>query len=352
MPTPSQRAFDIIHAENVDKYIRDIKKAYTIAINKITKLSSKVNLNKNSEFYFRNHSALNKKINKIILDLNKLVLNTTKIGMQDEWEVAVIKNNELAKWVAGSNIDKLPTKYKTLFLASNVDVRQAFIRRLDNGLGLSSKVWRNSQQFKQELEVALESGIGRGKSAQAIAMEIKQYLIDHNKLFRRVRKQPGGALRLSKAAKAYNPGQGRYRSSYKNAVRLARNETNFSYEESNYQKRNQQPFVVGMKIMVSPQHNPSDDKGGISCIDLQGNYPKNFNWTYKWHVNCRCISLSILKTKGELDEDMKLILSGLPPDVYSQNTVEDMPKSFNSYISTNKKKWKNWKNQPRFLDKV
>lgn len=45
------------------------------------------------------------------------------------------------------------------------------------------------------------------------------------RLYRRVR-GADGKLHLSKAAKAYHPSQGVYRSSYKNAMRLTRTECN------------------------------------------------------------------------------------------------------------------------------
>jgi len=186
----------------------------------------------------------------------------------------------------------------------------------------------------------LEYGINKGQSAASIARDIKSYLNEPNKLFRRV-KDEQGVLRLSKAAKAYNPGRGRYRSSYKNAFRLTRNETNFSYEGAQYAKNQQQDFVVGIEIKVSPSHNPADDKGGISCLSLEGKYPKDFDFTYKWHVNCKCTSFTILKSKEELDSDLDKILAGEKPNTPSKNSIYDKPENFNKYIVDNPKKFKN-----------
>jgi hypothetical protein len=347
---PSQRKYDDIHARNIARYQRQVRASYVKVINEVAKLSVGLSLNANNEFYWRNYPSVLKKVNKLLNELNSNVYGTTVSGINTEWELAVEKNNELAQYVFGKSLQDLPDQYKTKYLSNNAAARRNFVYRKDNGLTLSQKVWKNTRQFKTELELALELGIGKGKSAQAIARDIKGYLNEPDKLFRRIRDKETGVLRLSKAAKAYNPGQGIYRSSYKNALRLTANETNFSYEGSQREKRLQQDFIVGVKIVVSPRHVASDDAGGICCLCLQGLYPKDFDWTYKWHVNCRCLSLNVLKTREELDKDTDLILAGKEPNTPSVNQVSKKPKTYTNYLSDNKDKWKNWKNKPRSFE--
>lgn len=348
MPVPSQRKYDLQHLINVGKYEHQIRVAYLDIIKKIAELTKTLSLNGNDEFYFRSNSFINKKINKLLKQLYDLVYGITVMGANTEWDLAVEKNNEIAQYVFGMNIDELPKSFIDKYFTTNAGARRSFVSRRTNGLNLSDRVWRNTKQFKTELELALELALGKGKSASTIAKTIQGYLNEPDRLYRRVRDE-NGVLRLSKAAKAYNPGQGINRSSYKNALRLARNEINFSYEDSQQQKRSQQDFIVGVQIKVSPSHNASDDAGGICCLCLQGNYPKNFNWTYKWHVNCKCQSYNIIKTRAELDADNVLILEGNEPNTPSKNEVKKIPKKYNKYVSENKDKWKNWKNKPRFV---
>lgn len=348
MPVPSQRKYDSVHAANLDRYARDVRRAYLSVIKEVSQLGVGLNLNANDEFYWRNYPEANKKVNELIKQLNSRVYGTTVSGINTEWDLAVEKNNELAYYVYGKELDQLPAAYRTKYLSNNAAARRNFVYRKENGLGLSDKVWRNSRQFKQELELALEVGIGKGKSAESIARDVTKYLNDPDQLFRRVR-DANDELRLSKAAKAYNPGRGRYRSSYKNALRLTANETNFSYEGSQREKRKQQDFIVGVEIKVSPNHNPADDKGGIPCIDLQGKYPKDFEWTYKWHVNCRCLSLNIIKTRSELDSDTEKILRGEEPNTPSKREVKRNPVSYRNWVKDNESMWENWKQPPRFV---
>jgi len=351
MPIPSQRKWDDEFNKRREYYLRRIRRYYNAVIKEVSQMTVGVSLNKNDEFYWRNYPALNEKMNALIKELYTNVYGDSVMGINTGWQLAVDKNNELVKYVFGTTLNELSTTVRNNYLSNNGGARRNFLYRKDgkDGLRLSQKVWRNTRQFKTELELALEVGIGKGNSAQTIARNITGYLNDPDRLYRRVRDKENGILRLSKAGKAYNPGQGRYRSSYKNAMRLARNEINFSYEGSNTEKRKQLDFIVGVRIQTTPGHDPSSDKGAVKCIDLQGDYPKNFDFTYKWHVNCLCISTPILKTRGELDKDTEKILEGEQPDTPSTRQVDGMPVSYKNWQTQYNKDLTKMKNQPRFI---
>lgn len=342
--------FDKQHNFNLEKASKEVKAAYLDAIKEVSKLGVNMKLDANGQFNFDANPAIKAKVDAILEKLYQKVYTGTVTGINSSWDVAVNQNNAMALSVFGKELENLPSWYKTKILSNNAQAKRNFVERRAKGLGLSDRVWKNTQQFRQDLEYALELGIGKGQSAASLATEIKQYLNHPNKLFRRVRDKKTGKLKLSRAAKDYHPGQGRYRSSYKNAQRLAANEINISYEASAHEKHQQQDFVVGKKIIVSPQHKRSDDKGGIQCFELQGNYPKDFDWSNKWHVKCKCASLTILKTREEMREDTKKILQGKEPDTKSKNEVNEVPEHFKEYVKTNEKKWANWKNQPRFME--
>lgn len=347
MPLPSQRKYDTVNLHNLEVYSKKVRKAYLQIINEIAKLGVNLKTNNNGEFYFRNNPTVSKKVDKLLRQLYNEVYGLTTTGMTEAWDLGTTKHNELALYAFPNITTQLTADVRNAYLALNKGARRNFILRKDNGLSLSQKVWKNTRQLKQELELALEYGIGRGLSADSLARQIKQYLNEPEKLFRRIRDKETGILRLSKAAKAYTPGRGVYRSSYKNALRLTRNEINFSYEGSQKLKREQQPFVVGIKIQVSPSHNPSDDKGGVPCLALQGLYPKNFDFTYKWHVNCKCISTNVLKTREELDKDTDLILAGKQPTTPSTNEVKNTPENYKKVTKDLNKKWAKRKSKPR-----
>ena len=382
MPVPSQRKYDEINTENAAKYRRKIKRLYNNAINEVAELSYKISLDKNNEFYWKNNPKLSKKVDSIISQLNYDVKSVTVSGIGEEWGLAVNKHNELATYAAGDLLSELPDAYKKKWFTNNESALNEFIKRKDNGLGLSEKIWENSKQLKYELELALEVGIKDGRSAANLSREIRTYLNEPDKLFRKVRNnqteinkeikvlnelkasnaskidivksestiaqlKQKGTLRLSKSAQAYSPGQGRYRSSYKNALRLSSNEINASYELSQFEKRKGQDFIVGIEIRTTPGWTSAVDKGGIICGDLAGRYPKSFDFSNKFHVNCRCQSYNVLKTRDELDNDIARILNGKEPLKRSVNSIYSKPKNYTNYIVENKEKWANWKTPPR-----
>lgn len=349
MSLPSQRKYDLQVQKNIEKYSKELRKLYIEVIKEVSLLTQNGNFNTTNGFFFKDYSRLNKKVNELIKQLNSDVYGLTVNGIDESWQIGVEKHNTLFEYVFGKTAKELPKEYLNRYLSVNLKAKNAFISRKQNGLNLSQRVWKNSSQFKQELELALEYALQKGQSAKTTANQITRYLNNPDGLYTRL-KDNSGLQRLNKAAKAYSPGQGVYRSSYKNALRVTRNETNFAYEASNRNKRDQQDFIVGVKIKTWSGHTASDDKGGISCLSLEGNYPKNFNFDQKWHVNCLCQSFSILKSREELDNDTALILAGKEPSTKSANKVNSIPNK--KYMKDVKEFTKNWKTKPQWLTDI
>lgn len=177
-----------------------------------------------------------------------------------------------------------------------------------------------------------------------MSRDLRGYLQQPDKLFRRVR-DAYGVLRLSQAAKAYHPGRGVYRSSYKNARRLAATETNIAYNTADYLRWQQLDFVVGIRVELSNNHTLNGRPFHDICDELsaprgsnntggRGCYPKDFKFT-GWHPLCRCHALTILKTDDEIAEDTRRILAGEPTDTGSVNRVDDMPQEFKEWVDSN-----------------
>ena len=148
---------------------------------------------------------------------------------------------------------KLTKEEAERYQARNLEALSAFQKRKENGLNLSQRVWKYAEELKDAMELGIDVGLGEGKSAQQLSRDLRQYLNEPDRLYRRVRDK-GGNLRLSKAAKMYHPGQGVYRSSAKNAQRLTRTEINMAYRESEYLRWQQLDFIVGIRVMLSNNH--------------------------------------------------------------------------------------------------
>lgn len=204
---------------------------------------------------------------------------------------------------------------------------QQIANRIVGGMNLSERIWRISDSFYKEIETALDIALRDGTPADRLATELKQYLRHPDKLFRRVRDEHG-QLRLSKAAQAYHPGQGIYRSSFRNARRLAVTETNMAYHAADHERWQALDFVLGYEVQVSGT-NPNVCP---LCMELAGKYPKEFKFV-GWHPHCRCHALPILEKPQAFKARQQALLRGerIPPI----GAVKAPPDNFTAHLANN-----------------
>ena len=200
-----------------------------------------------------------------------------------------------------------------------------FLNRKIKGITLSKRVWNLQETLKTQIETTLQLAVFDGKSAMQTATTLKQYLKNPDALFRRTR-DISGKLQLSKAAKLYTPGTGVYRSAYKNASRLARNEINNAYRRADWQQFQSLDFVTGYHIQLSNNHPVTD-----ICDTLTGLYPKTFQWC-GWHVQCRC---HMIKEIVGIDQFAKYQEGSFIP----QQTTE-YPGMMKEWITENRSRFK------------
>src|SRR5260221_3762043 len=207
------------------KYDDEIQRLYYNAIDKAAQAAQGTTLQPGL-FYLLKYPSSNLAVNNIIKDLTSQINILTFNAINSEWNRADLANDHLFNTLLNPNGGK-----SELLSGRNQDAYNQFVVRKDGqGLNLSKRIFNSTETFKQELETGLGEGITNGTSARQIASNLKQYLNEPDMLFRRVRQD--GKLKLSKAALDYHPGQGVYRSSFKNSLRVTRTEINMSYRKS------------------------------------------------------------------------------------------------------------------------
>lgn len=340
--------YDRRHQSNLSAYEREIDRLYRQIITQAVAIGlSLPDFKPDKLFSFDDYPAIRKRVEKLLQKLQDGLSSIILNGIKSEWTLANNKNSELARQVFGDNVGKLSqTQYRRYF-STNDSAREAFEKRKVNGLNLSDRVWRYTDQFKAEIELGLDVGIRNGLSADDMSQELRQYLKYPDKLFRRVRDEHG-ELQLSKRAAAFHPGRGVYRSSYKNARRLAATETNIAYMTADYERWQQLDFVVGIEIKLSNNHTLNGMPFTDICDRLKGRYPKDFKFT-GWHPHCRCRAVTILKTDEEIAEDTRRILDGEPLDGKSVNRVDDVPGGFKQWLKDNEDRAKRSYSVPYFI---
>ena len=342
----AKKDYEREHLKNLQRYMREIDIIYQEAIKKAGLIGASVsNFNPDKPFNFSQYPSVKNRIDKLIEEFYKSTYTSIVNGIESEWTLANNKNSELARAVFGSNLNKISKRAERKYFSNNEAAREAFKKRKVNGLNLSNRVWRYSGQFKQELEMGLDIGLRTGRSADEMSRDLRGYLKNPDKLFRRVRDEHGN-LHLSKQAKAYHPGQGVYRSSYKNALRLTATENNMAYRTSDHERIQQFDFVLGIEVKLSNNHTLNGEPFYDICDELEGQYPKGFKFT-GWHPLCRCYATTILADEQDFINNINSVATG--EDVAFKGLINNTPANFNKWIRENQDRIKRAKSLPYFL---
>ena len=306
-------------------------------------------------FSFDKYPRARKQAQGIMQRLAKKVESVITSGTQSEWLAATYKTDAFLGSILRTS--KLTKEELEQYQGRNLEALNTFQRRKVEGMGLSERVWKQAEDMKAAIELGIDVAIGDGRDAQQLSRDLRSYLQEPKRLYRRVRDK-GGVLRLSKAAKMYHPGQGVYRSSAKNAQRLARTEINMAYRESEFLRWQKLDFVVGLRICLSNNHTIMNSKGEPVplvdiCDELWGDYPKTFKFV-GWHPQCRCYVVPILSDYDEYNQDranrLKAIVRGTAyKSLPSRCSVVDVPRKFREYIDSILERSKGWKSQPYYI---
>jgi hypothetical protein len=329
--------FEKEHLNNLRKRERELKRIYENAIHEIQIGFSQITWN-GEVFQLRDYPLLLRRIESQIKKLHAQIYAATVNGIRESWDLSNTKNNILVdKRLAGK---KPSEKGVTVLYDPNKDALLQFIYRKEKGLNLSDRVWNQLDNYKVEMETALGVGVSEGRSAAEMASDLKRYLNEPDRLFRKVR-QDDGTLKLSRAARNYHPGQGVNRSSFQNALRVAATETNMAYRSADWERWQTLPFVIGIEIVLSRNHPEFD-----ICDFLVGRYPKSYKHV-GFHPKCLCYPIPIMMSDAEYEKYEDDILAGRQPQKPKQ--VESIPSSAIDYYRENSERIMSWKNTPYWL---
>lgn len=335
--------YDKLHKKRVQQYLRRIEMLFDELVEAIVFKSAPIPL-KDGLFQFKKYPKISRFVELSLLQFNKDLRQLLTTSTGDSWSLANQKNDALKQNTLKSVSKKIPDEvYKKLSEAPqprNLEALKSFQDRKVGNFKISERVWSITQNTKKELEFALDVGMAEGKGARELAREVKKNLKEPDRLYRKV-KDKHGNLTLSKNAKAYKPGQGVYRSSMANAVRLTKEENNQAYRMADHLRIMQNNDIVGYQVQLSNAHKIVD-----ICDDLKGFYPKAFVWK-GWHIGCMCQRFTVRKTDKEIIDEINKGIN-LPPES-SQNYIADVPDQFKEYMEKNKEKMEKWKTQPFFV---
>lgn len=281
---------------------------------------------------------IERSVNKEIENLQEELELLLRENQNWAWELAERKNDSLVRDYIKSMA--ITSSVKEGLFAHNITARDSFIKRTIKGFNPSQRVWRISEQAKIQLEFFLQTGLGEGRSAATLSRDIRQLLRDPDTLFRRVRDKNGNLV-PSKPMKDFHPGRGRYRSAYKEALRLTSTEINMAYRTADYERWQNMDNVVGFEVKLSSVHPRTD-----ICDHMKGRYPKDFKFT-GWHPLCICFAVPILIPE---EDYIELLASEKSKQAITEkHSIKDIPKNASSYINQHQQAIDGWKNAPYWV---
>lgn len=306
-------------------------------------------------FTWKGNPAAERKLNAQLRTLAQQTNVLISNGITGSWKKGEgeAKDTILDKFGKGDNTDEVNAVLEQAVKDHRGKGMTAhgFATRKQDGLSISSRVWNLAGGAKQELEAIIQNGILEGKGADEISRSLTKYLNEPEALFRRVRNKETGELELSDAAKKNHPGQGVYRSAFKNARRLAVTEMNAAYRRAEWQSYQSNPLIVGYRIELSNNHTVVIN-GKVRplrdiCDDLVGEYPKTFLWT-GWHPQCRCRMVPILISDAEFTARAKARAAG-KLDEWKPKTVTEPPKAFFDWAEKNRERLERGEHTPYWI---
>lgn len=349
---PDPKSETIKRIQRTEAYTEKVRQLFAATVNEILALNKSVpTLDEGVMYSFDGDNVrIQKKVEELLRQLHSTTTTAIKKGISLEWDKANDACDKLISSCFGKEV--LSSPEFSAWNNRNTEAMNAFINRTENGLDLSKRIWKSVQQLRDEMEIAMTVAIGEGDSAQSISRKVRQYLNDPDLMFRRFRFKKGEdehgkpiygrkwkkRIKEEKTGKYrwidyersdYKTGPGVYKSSAKNAMRVARSETNIAYRRADNERWQQMDFVLGQRIQLSKNHPKKD-----ICDKLVGDYPKDFVFD-GFHVQCFCFATPILIDEDEMAKVTEAFLKG---EKYTPEgtQITEYPANFKNWVRENK----------------
>ncbi len=308
---PNSRKAALEHRKRIERYAALINQLYDKLNKEAAKIALSTGHDPAAQFLWSDYPETRKALKELQERYVSEMTGIVMAGTSAEWKESDLVQDLVAQKLlkAYTGTTKAGDEYARYF-QTDPDALKAFQQRKAGGMNLSQRVWNLSEQYKTELEMALSAAIEPGTSAMELAADIKTYLNEPDKMFRRFRykDEEGNWQRKWKQKvtdadgkvhfvdadpKDYHPGRGVYRSSARNAQRLARTEINMAYRTAEQERWKSFDFVVGYEVKITQNGKHVED----ICDSLQGKYPKTFKFT-GWHPQCYKDDMDVLAKAG------------------------------------------------------
>ncbi len=406
MATIDWKAINTKLGKRCETYALKVRSIMEQRIGEVVSMCEGLELQDGKPFVFADYPEVSRKVQATFRLMYTEIYQQVRGNITQEWYYSNADMDGLLAGLFGKQA--MQDKHFARYFARNKEAMNQFFARKEAGMNLSQRVWSIAGNAKQELEVALDLGLGQGLDAGDLSRKVRQYLQEPDMLFRRFRyreqepvlddkgkavldengkpvmqpkvdaegkpvygrkwkrrhydKATDSFYWVDDAPTNYRTGRGVYRSSYKNAMRLTRTETNMAYRAADCERWKEMEFVRGFKVVRSKNHPVEDICDLLSAADENDNsgkgvYPKGF--VFKgWHPHCFCYCVPLLCSEDELMQLTDQILRGEDTSGFAPAGMVEQPNAhFLNWVDDNKDRisdtindpQRGWANLPYFL---
>ena len=340
---------DLKHYKRTEEYNRQLKAILDGCTRQLQRLYDENELRELSikmkkDFSFSDYPKRDLQSRKYISQMVQSSVKLIEKAQKDSWLAATYKNDDFINSILDTT--KLSKEEVEKMSDRRLDAFEKFQKRKVNGMGLSERVWKLADGFKDQVELAIDVNIKRGARA---TKDLEKLVNLPQEMFQAIADIEDEDVRRKILADV-RTGRGVYKSLQANAYRLMRTENNMAYRESDWQRWQSMDFVVGYTIHRT---NNEDKFKCPLCDELEGDYPKQFKFV-GWHPQCMCFVTPIIADDETLKENqlnrLRSAIRGVSNKVVkSKRTVEDVPDNFKKWIKENTYRSARWKSQPYFI---
>lgn len=385
MATIDWKAINTKLGKRCETYALKVRSIMEQRIGEVVAMCEGLELQDGKPFAFADYPEIAHKVQATFRQMYSEIYQSIRGNITQEWYYSNADMDGLLAGLFGKGA--MQDRHFARYFARNKEAMNQFFARKENGMNLSQRVWAIAGNARQDMEVALDLALGQGVDAGDLSRMVRQYLQEPDMLFRRFRyreqepvldekgkpvlgedgkplmqgkvdengnpvygrkwkrrhydKETGSFYWVDDSPHNYHTGRGVYRSSYKNAMRLARTETNMAYRAADCERWKQLDFVRGFRVVLSKNHPVEDICNELSAdsendTSGKGEYPKGF--VFKgWHPHCYCYCVPLLCTEDELFQLTDQILRGEDTSGFAPaNMIEQPNEQFMQWVENNK----------------
>lgn len=354
------KKYDKAHLINLQKY----QKAVQSILDKMCEEAAALGISTGFEngsgqnFSWDNFPKARKKFTDLMWRIRKELEASIGDGIETEWKLSNTKNEQLVNELIGRI--GLTAKQIEDLEPRRMEGVHAFQSRKVRGLGLSDRVWNITSLVEAQIAEAIEQNLSKGTPAQKLSQAVRQNLKEPDMMYRRYWHKVKLKNGTEKKVRVWHKkvvdsegnvkfvespleavGTGVYRSAYKNAMRMARTETNMAYHKADSNYFSQSNIILGIEVKLSNNHTTKYGEGEKTkplvdiCDELEGRYPRWFDFT-GWHPQCRCVAMPITPDKAEMRKYLKMIANGEDVSKFKfTGEITKLPDNFRNWAINN-----------------